>query len=76
MLITFYPAQEMFGKIIGEQSEDEDWDHERIKKQRTRAGIIGDNSVGVLNVISDEKSQKKGRKLFRIPPAAVEVFDS
>lgn len=76
MLITFYPAQEMFGKIIGEQSEDEDWGHERIKKQRTRADVTGDNSVGVLNVISDEKSQKKGRKLFRIPPAAVEVFNS
>ena len=79
-LNTFYPAQEMFGKIIEneEPSEDEDWGHDRRKKRKTRARSDGDNSVeGFSNLISDEKiQQKKGRKLFRIPPAAVEVIDS
>ena len=77
---TLYPAQEMFGKIIEneEPSEDEDWGHDRRKKRKTRARSDGDNSVeGFSNLISDEKiQQKKGRKLFRIPPAAVEVIDS
>jgi hypothetical protein len=73
MLNTFYPPQEMFGKII----ENEDWGHDRRKKRKTRARSVGDNSVeGFSNVISDEKIQKKGRKLFRIPPEAVEVTDS
>ncbi|RLM77981.1 hypothetical protein C2845_PM12G02930 [Panicum miliaceum] len=69
--------EEMFGKIIEneEPSEDEDWDHDRRKKRKTRARSVGDNSVeGFSNVISDEKIQKKGRKLFRIPPEAVEVL--
>ncbi|CAL5024043.1 unnamed protein product [Urochloa decumbens] len=69
--------EEIFGKIIEteEQSEDEDWDHDIRKKRRTRARGVGDNSIeGSLNAISEEKIQKQGRKLFRIPPAALEVL--
>jgi hypothetical protein len=67
----------MFTKLIEneEQSEDEDWRNDRRKKRRVNSAGAGAYSVECLsNAMPDEKEQKQRRKLFRIPPAALEVI--
>jgi hypothetical protein len=75
----FYASQEIFGKLIEneEQSEDEDWRNDRRNKKRVNSAGARTDSVECLsNAITDEKEQKQRRKLFRIPPAALEVIDN